>query len=161
MAGVGKSTIGSMVSKQTQVPFYDTDKLISNEYNQPLNHIINDIGESEFLKIESTQVLKLFGQKCIVSPGGSFIYSSDVVKQIKNDSLLIYLYDEPSNILNRIPDISTRGIIGLGNKSFYDLWFDRHQLFRKNSNLQFNIAELGFETTANNITETLRLMGAF
>ena len=42
MAGVGKSTIGSMVSKQTQVPFYDTDKLISNEYNQPLNHIIND-----------------------------------------------------------------------------------------------------------------------
>ena len=92
MAGVGKTSIGRMVSKKSCLPFYDTDKLILNEFNQPLDTIINTLGNDSFLALESQHVLNLSRKKCIISPGGSFIYSTDVINQIKKDVLFIYLY---------------------------------------------------------------------
>ena len=158
MPGVGKSAIGRDVSNALNVPFFDTDKVISNEFNQPLHTVIKEIGEPTFLKKEAETVVRLADKPCIISPGGSFIYSKSTIKLLKKRAILIYLYDTPFQIYNRIPNIESRGIIGLNDRTFEELFVERHHLYKDGAHLQFNINHYGFDTTTAHIIDSLLLM---
>ena len=93
MAGVGKSSIGASVAKHFKLKFYDTDSVLVDKYNQPLNELILTMGVESFKKIEAESVLNLVGNNNIIAPGGSFIYSNDVIQQIKSRTLFVFLYD--------------------------------------------------------------------
>ena len=138
MAGVGKSSIGSDISKQLNLSFFDTDKIIETQNSQRLSDLIANLGIDEFQKLEATTVIDCLGDNTVISPGGSFIYAEEQIKQIRHQSIFIYLYDEMSNIKNRIPNLYTRGIIGLENNSFEDLFNDRHQRYTNVCDVQFN-----------------------
>ena len=157
MAGVGKTSIGKLVSQYFKLKFVDTDKLISNDYNDSLQAVISKLGESEFEKIEAQYVCNAMSELSIVSPGGSFIYSVDTIEKIKDDALFIYLFDEPNNIKKRILNLHTRGIIGLKDKTFEQLCFERHELYEKVANIQFNLNHYSFDDVTNQIIEYLKL----
>lgn len=155
MAGVGKSSIGKEVADYFKLPFIDTDKQISGDRHLPLNKIIDQIGIQEFNELEATYVEKSLNKMAIVSPGGSFIYSTDCINKIRNDVIFIYLFDEPKNIKARIPNIETRGIVGLKEKTFEELCFERHHLYKNVANVQFNINHYGFDQVTNQIIQFL------
>ena len=157
MAGVGKTSIGKLVSQYFKLKFVDTDKLISNDYNDSLQAVISKLGEAEFEKIEAQYVCNAMSELSIVSPGGSFIYSVDTIEKIKDDALFIYLFDEPNNIKKRILNLHTRGIIGLKDKTFEQLCFERHELYEKVANIQFNLNHYSFDDVTNQIIEYLKL----
>ena len=155
MAGVGKSSIGKAVAKHFNSQFIDTDKLISNDYHKPLNEVIEQIGTAEFNKLEAFYVEKSLQKLAIISPGGSFIYSTQTIHKIRNDAILIYLYDEPQNIKNRISNLETRGIVGLKEKTFEELCFERHNLYKRVANIQFNLNFYSFDQVTNQIIHYL------
>ena len=158
MAGVGKSSIGKSVAQELGLSFFDTDKLISNHYNQSIQDIITKYGDSKFNEIESTFVMKFTNDLNIISPGGSFIYSTEVIQNIRSESLLIYLYDEPHNIKKRISNLHTRGIVGLDKKSFEQLCSERHDLYQAVAHIQFNLNQFSFDEISRQIIEYLKLL---
>ncbi len=158
MAGVGKTSIAKSVSHQLSLKFVDTDLLIIADFKQELNSLIQSVGPDKFIDIESEYVLKNLQKETVLAPGGSFIYAKKAIQKIKNDVTFIYLFDEPDNILNRIPNIHTRGILGLENKSFYELYLERHRLFSDIAHFQFNINHLGFLETTNQIKTLINSM---
>ena len=158
MAGVGKTTIGSIVAKKCNLQHIDIDKEISRIYNTPINKLIQKIGSSKFQQLESSLVKKNIKKNKIISPGGSFIYSQDTIKKLAPNVIFIYLFDSYTNIKNRIPNIETRGIIGLENKSFKDIYNEREPLYAKTADFKFDLSTQSFDECTQNIIQTIELI---
>ena len=152
MAGVGKSTIGSAIAKKFNLKFYDVDSVIVQKFNTPINKLIEEKGAQEFKKIESNSVLELVGNNNVLAPGGSFIYSTEVIEKIKDRTLFILLYDNPDRIKKRINNLETRGIIGMETKSFEDIYYERMNLYKQVGNVQFNLEFQSFKAACDNIS---------
>ena len=75
MMGVGKTTIGKMLSEELKFPFYDSDKEIEKNLGKEINDIFNDYGEVFFRREELGFFKKNINNEQIIisSGGGSFI----------------------------------------------------------------------------------------
>ncbi|MEC8678365.1 MAG: shikimate kinase [Candidatus Margulisiibacteriota bacterium] len=157
MSGVGKSTIGKDVSSHLSLNFIDTDDVIMKGESEDLQSLINRIGNDRFISLEADYIKPLLKPNHIISPGGSFIYSTDFIQTIINDVIFIYLYDTAENIYKRIPNIESRGIVGFNGSNFNVLHANRDKLYKKVAHVQFNINYLGFSKTTDSIVNFLRL----
>ena len=153
MSGVGKSTIGKELAKNLNKTFIDLDNVISEKQHQNLQTIINNIGDKEFLKLEASTCLEVMFSNIVLAPGGSLIYSPDAMKYVKEKSTVIYLEDTYDNILNRIPNIQERGIIGLLSDSFEDIYNERLPFYEKYSDLTITCTQKSWDTITNEILE--------
>jgi shikimate kinase len=157
MSGVGKSTIGKEISTRLSIKFIDTDEIIMEAESEDLQLLIDRIGNDRFIELEAGYIKPLIQPNYILSPGGSFIYSTEFIQKIINDVIFIYLYDTAENICKRIPNIESRGIVGFNGTNFNELHFKRDQLYKKVAHAQFNINHLGFSKTTDAIINFLRL----
>ncbi len=132
MAGVGKSALGEELAKRLNYRFLDIDEVIEKKTKLRLQEIIDSSGEDEFLKIEEKAVLGL-GEldRCVISPGGSVVYSKAAMGFLKENSVVVFLDASFESINGRITNHSTRGIIGLKNKSLKELFEERLPLYKK------------------------------
>jgi len=128
MAGVGKSTLGMSLSKALKFDFIDADDYILEKEGKTAQEIINSEGEESFLRIEKRRIYELDLTRIVVAPGGSIIYHSDLMEYLKERSTLIYLDDSFEDIEERLTNLSTRGIVGLINKSLKEI-YDERRLF--------------------------------
>jgi shikimate kinase len=129
--GSGKSYIGKILAKNLTYDFVDIDITIEEKYNNTLQNIVDMLGEKGFLEEESNQTLSVTGDKnTIISPGGSIVYSEAAMIHLKNISKIVYLDTPFQSVVSRI-DIKNRGIVGLGKKSFKEIFLERDMLYRK------------------------------
>lgn len=132
MAGVGKSVIGKELAKRLNYTFLDVDKIIEEKTKLKLQQIIDKFGEDKFLNIEEKTILELGKfDNCIISPGGSVVYSVEAMKFLKKNSVIIFLDLPLKSIKNQISNISTRGIVGLKKKGLEALFNERVILYKK------------------------------
>lgn len=91
MAGAGKSTIGKALAKRLDYTFIDVDRLITDRTGMPLQVLIDKQGDSALLRFEEEAILGL-GQvdNCIISPGGSVIYSEKSMVYLKTSQKLSF-----------------------------------------------------------------------
>ena len=82
MMGSGKSSIGAMVSKKLNIPFFDIDNLIEEHAGMTISEIFKVNGEAYFRNLEEKITIKsLKNKKVVVSlGGGSFI--NDKIEKI-------------------------------------------------------------------------------
>ena len=132
MAGAGKSTIGMALAKKLGYSFIDVDPLIEKKSGMSLQALINTRGDSALINFEEQLVLELEEtENCIISPGGSVIYSDKAMKHLKKVSKLVFLDPPFKSIVKRIPNAKKRGIVGLKDKSLKDLFNERIVLYRR------------------------------
>ena len=99
MSGVGKTTFGKKVAKEWNFTFIDTDSIIEKTIQQSISDYINQKKENSFLKKEEDIICNtIFEAPCIISTGGSVIYSEKIMKHLKQCSSIIYLNDSLDNI---------------------------------------------------------------
>ena len=140
MPGVGKTYLGAKVASLLSYHFIDTDALIERQYSHP-EHIILTQGDEYFLSIEQEIVLKLdltLGRH-LLSTGGSVIYTPAIMEHLKNHSKVIYLCDSYENIYARVGGELQRGIVGLKEKTFEELYYSRLPLYEKYSDITFDL----------------------
>lgn len=132
MSGAGKSYVGSAFAVHTGLEFVDIDKQMEGLYEgKPLQEILDEIGEERFLAEQETQVKQLAGQdNLVVSPGGSVVYTEGAMAFLKDFSTIVYLQVPLATIKQRVASKS-RGIVGLGSKTFDDLYRERSSLYKK------------------------------
>ena len=135
MSGVGKSTIGHQLSIELNYDFIDLDRKISEAHHQSIQDIINTKGEAAFIKIEGSLFKDIPKEKTVIAPGGSIIYSQDILENNKSQLIYIYLKDTIENIQKRITNEKTRGIIGLNKQSLEDIYNEREPKYASMSHI--------------------------
>ncbi len=159
MAGVGKSFIGRRLAKLLDFEFIDTDDVLEEKTGHSLQELLDQKGEVNFIKLESQTITNLGNiQNKIISPGGSVIYSAKAMDFLKNNSNIVYLADSYGRIINRVKNLNNRGIVGLKNKSFEQLYAERKKLYKKSADLTINLSYLQTddkELKAKEVTEKI------
>ncbi|WP_135612281.1 shikimate kinase [Methanococcoides sp. AM1] len=139
MSGVGKTTIGKLLSKKLGYGFVDIDSLIKKKIGMSLQSFIDKSGDNAFLELEEQVVLDLEPSgNCIIATGGSMIYSEVAMEHLRTLSTIVYL-DAPFGRIARRIDPSKRGVVGLKEKSLKELYHERKVLYEKYLDIHIKI----------------------
>ncbi len=110
MPGCGKSTVGVLLAKTVGMDFVDTDLVIQQRENALLQEILNLRGLCSFLAAEEAAVLSLSCTRSVIATGGSVVYSERAMDFLKKSGVVVYLKLPFQEIMERISNITTRGI---------------------------------------------------
>ena len=105
MPGSGKSTIGRLLAKELDRPFYDIDECIVNETGLSIPEIFEKFGEKGFRDIESEVLAKTVSKTCsaVISTGGGAILREENVRRLRRGGRLYFL-NRPLNDIIPTPD---------------------------------------------------------
>lgn len=141
MAGVGKSKVGRALAKRLNYNFIDTDEIIEKNANLRLQQIIDEFGDEEFIKAEEKAILGLGDlSDCVISPGGSAVYSAKAMEFLKKISVVVFM-NAPFKIADKVKNRLTRGIVGLKGKGLKKLFEERLPLYRKYADMILDLGE--------------------
>ena len=138
MAGVGKSTIGTSLSKSLGFNFIDLDDYILEKDGKTIQEVIDDGGEEALLQLEKRRMYEIDLTRKVVAPGGSIIYHPDLMEYLRQHSTLVYLDDSFENIEEKVTSVSARGIVGLKNKSLRQIYDERRPLYSRYADITLN-----------------------
>ncbi len=140
MAGAGKSTIGRALAKCLGYTFIDVDYLIIENTGMPLQILIDKQGDSALIRFEEDAILRLgHVDRCIISPGGSVVYSEKAIEHLKEISKIIFLDTAFRSIARRLPNARKRGIVGLRDRSLKELFEERMVLYQKHADFSIKL----------------------
>jgi shikimate kinase len=103
LPGAGKSTVGRAVAAQLERSFLDFDLEIERRAGQTISGIFAEKGEPHFRSLEKqlTEDLAEVGNM-ILSPGGGWMTSAEVVGLLRPPGQLVYLKVRPETALQRL-----------------------------------------------------------
>ena len=153
MPGVGKSTLGVILAKVLGYCFCDTDLVIQESTGKLLKDIIAESGVDGFVETENRIISKLFFSHAIVATGGSVIYGSDAMENLKNLGTVVYLKQNFKVLANRLSDIKGRGVVLREGQNLADLFAERVPLYEKYADVT---VELGNGSIEENIEKVLK-----
>ncbi|MDE2213165.1 MAG: shikimate kinase [Patescibacteria group bacterium] len=151
MPGSGKSFIGKKLADQLGFSLVEADKIIEQEFNLPLQQVVEKLGSDVFLDKEAETVIKSTDGRnnFVVSPGGSIVYRLNAINHLKKISKVFYLEVSLKVLKGRIGDVP-RGIVNAENKTFADLYAERAPLYKKFADYVVN-GDLDSETVIEKI----------
>ena len=155
MPGAGKTIIGTLLAKTLKKPFIDTDLLIRENENMPLQEIIKIKGIAGFLSIEENVILNVNLENHIIATGGSVIYSEKAIAHLKNKGTFIYLKRKYEEIEKRIRNIFSRGVVIDNKQSLFMLYNERIPLYEKHADIIIECTKKSFDTIIVEINKIL------
>ncbi len=78
---------------------------------------------------EERLILSLACQNHVIATGGSVIYSASAMEHLKALGQIIFLYLSLKEILPRLTDLDTRGLVRRPGQSLADLYAERLPLY--------------------------------
>ncbi len=112
MMGVGKSTIGKLLSKKFNIQFEDIDKIIERKLSLSIKEIFETKGEEFFRKIEEKVSIELLRkERIIIALGGGAFLNNLIRKNLKKFSISIWLDLSPKHIFQRIKKNKRRPLL--------------------------------------------------
>ena len=112
MMGSGKSSIGKLLSKKTDLDFIDIDALIEKKENKSITEIFNLNGEKYFRDLEEKiSIKKLKEYNKVISLGGGAFLNSKIRKQSSLNSITVWLNWKTSTLIDRIKDSKKRPVV--------------------------------------------------
>lgn len=169
---VGKSTVGKILSKKLEIPFYDTDDIIlklANYKYKNIRELFAKLGEQKFRTLENQAVCNL-SRPCVCATGGGFANNLSAWKTVESFSPKILLKNNPKIVWNRI--ISTgipsylsnltleeasQNDIKIIKKKFITIFNARMNIYREKANIIINTIAKDSYQTAHTITEKIKL----
>ena len=99
MPGAGKSTVGRIIAKALDIPFYDTDALVVEREGREISEIFETDGEAYFREVEA-KVVKEISQRipAVISTGGGAILRDDSIESLMSNGEVFFLNREPETI---------------------------------------------------------------
>ena len=99
----GKSTIGRKIAKRTELPFFDTDKMVEEAEGATVADIITYAGEEYFREAERRALEQTAEvENAIISTGGGVPMWGDNQAWISEHGMSVYLKRTPEQILSRL-----------------------------------------------------------
>ena len=157
MPGCGKSTCGVLAAKALCKHFVDTDLVIQQREQMPLQAIINGKGNDYFALAEEKAILSLAAENTVIATGGSVVYSHKAMAHLKGDSIVIYLRISFDTMLKRIRNMSSRGILLRTGESIETMYAEREALYEKYADRVLTCDDSEIEVTVSEIVRSATL----
>ena len=118
MTGVGKTTIGRVLSKILRRAFVDIDFEVEKASGQKIHHIFEKYGEDEFRKIEKKTLYRFLKteKNLVISTGAGILGDQETINIIKKNSVCIFLDIKINNLVERLNNnFKSRPLLKNGN----------------------------------------------
>ncbi|WP_225446429.1 shikimate kinase [Paenibacillus rhizovicinus] len=155
MSGAGKSTLGVLLAKALGMDFVDTDLVIQQQEGRLLQAIIDQDGIEAFMAVEESVVSALQVNDCIIATGGSVIYSEKAMHALRQGGQIVYLHVSYEEIMRRLGNVATRGIVMKNGHTLQDVYEERVPLYRQYSDVTIDCAKKEIEQCVREIVELL------
>lgn len=131
MPGSGKSSLGKRTARRMNIPYIDTDTVLSQRAGSTIYEIFQNYGEQAFRNAETNLLIHLIDEEpSIISTGGGMVLRQMNCDIMKNCGVIV-LVDRPieqilSDIkLDRRPMLAEKGMQGV-----VDLYKERMPIYR-------------------------------
>jgi shikimate kinase len=155
MPGAGKSTVGVILAKTLGMNFIDTDIVMQEKTGRMLQEIIDRDGIDAFLKTEQSIILSLDCENSVVATGGSVVFSDRSMNYLKKKGIIIYLCISYEELVRRIKNITTRGIVLAADQNLFDLYNERLPLYERYADITMDCSGMDVEKIIENISSIL------
>lgn len=135
MAGSGKSTIGKALSEKLNKSFIDSDKLIEEQHQIPLQQILEDNGYLKLRQIEAELIQTIEMDNAVLATGGSVVYSPHAMEHLALQSTIIYLQVPLEAIYERVEDFENRGFAKHPDQTIEEVYRERVSLYERYTDL--------------------------
>ena len=146
--GVGKTTIGKKLSRKLDLPFIDTDQVITSEHG-PIPEIFEQQGEEEFRKLETQAVAKSLVEPAVVATGGGAVLSSETQRNLQN-CFVIYLSTDGKHMKSRLSH-SKRPLLANGMDDWKRIYEERKPFYE-------SLSDFEVDTSSNSLSDTITLI---
>ena len=133
MMGVGKTTLGKIVSKMTDLKFIDTDANIEKNCLMKISEIFKRKGEKFFRLQEKKEVLKLLKESnSVIALGGGAFIDKTIRDNILKISVSIWLDVDLKDLNKRIKWNKKRPLLNKENnqKKINKLYDERKNIYK-------------------------------
>ncbi len=132
MMGVGKSTIGSNLSKKLSFSFADIDKLIEEKEGCSINMIFKNKNEQYFRKLESDITLKeLKKDKLVIALGGGAFLNKSIRSAVKKSAVSFWIDANLEILIKRLSKTKKRPLLLKGDlrKTVNKIYLERKKTY--------------------------------
>jgi len=153
MMGVGKTTLGKIVSKMTDLKFIDTDANIEKNCLMKISEIFKRKGEKFFRLQEKKEVLKLLKESnSVIALGGGAFIDKTVRDNILKNAISIWLDTNLNDLNKRTKWNNKRPLLNKENsqKEINKLYENRKGIY-KSANYRINCGNLSKKNIAKKI----------
>ena len=161
MTGVGKTTIGKILSKILKFDFVDIDHEIEKASKLKVHDFFEKYGEIEFRNLEKKIFFKSLQKKKnnVVSTGAGILYDEKIILKIKEKSISVFLDIKISNLVNRLKhNIRNRPKLKKGNlkKNLENMYKNRINNYN-HADIKISVDELSASDIISRIIKKLNL----
>lgn len=148
MPGAGKSTVGVLLAKRLGYHFVDTDLLLQTTQHCRLQQIIANVGLEAFKELEADVLCNLETTRSVIATGGSAVYSERAMVKLRKLGQLVFIDIPLEELLDRVNDMDTRGLVIGPNESYENLYEERQPLYKQYAEVTISGGGLRVEAVA-------------
>ena len=133
MMGVGKSTLGKIVSKRANLKFIDTDLNIEKKFSIKISEIFKKKGENFFRKQEEKEVMEsLKKNKCVIALGGGAFLNRTIRDNVLKNTVSMWLDIDLKTLNKRIKWNKKRPLLDKqdNQKKINKLYSERKDIYK-------------------------------
>lgn len=143
--GVGKSTVGKKLAKRLELPFVDTDAVITKNHGD-ISAIFANRGEPVFREIESDVLVSLLNEPAVISTGGGAVLH-EKSREALSLATVVYLSTDGKHIASRLKG-GNRPLIKNGISDWRQIYNSRKPLYEQ-------VADLTVDTSNSSLLQTI------
>jgi shikimate kinase len=99
----GKTSVGRKVAEKLELPFYDTDKIITDHIGKTIKAWVEEKGWESFRQEEKAVIKRIISlEPAVISLGGGAVMDLENRKILKSRGLIIWLTADVGTILTRM-----------------------------------------------------------
>lgn len=129
VACAGKTTLGKLLAERLDWAHVDTDRLIEAYWGKELPELVAEMGRERFLEAESEAVSRLNVKRCVVSTGGSVVYSAVASRRLVSLGPVVWVRIGLTTFLARFAAKPDRGFIAGEGMSLAQVYAERQPLY--------------------------------
>jgi len=139
--GVGKTTIGKKLAKRLELPFVDTDQVITAKHGS-IGEIFENHGEAAFRAYEAETISRALESIAVIATGGGAILSEQTRDRLKLGTV-VYLKTNGRHLQSRLKN-GNRPLL----KNGFDDW---KRIYEERKPLYESVADIELDTSNNSL----------
>jgi XRE family aerobic/anaerobic benzoate catabolism transcriptional regulator len=157
MRGAGKSTLGSMLAKETGKRFVELDNEIEKDTGMPVSEIFSLYGQSGFRAIEKRTLERMLkeNERAVISVGGGVVSEKETFDFLLSHCYTVWIKAQPDEHMSRVTAQGDFRPMAANNQAMEDLrgiLEAREPLYRK--------ADLLLDTSGTSVEESFARLEA-
>lgn len=133
--GVGKTTIGKKLAKRLDVPFVDTDVLVTKRHGD-IPTLFRELGEAKFREFEEACVLEAISNTAVVATGGGAVLSEHT-RAALTEAKVVYLSTDGKHMAARLSG-GNRPLLKDGLADWRRIYESRRDLYEQVADIKLD-----------------------